>query len=87
MTYTTTISTKGQVTIPDALRQELGIKSGDKAIFAIENSVKGELKLKVMKSLTLDELGGSLHIPGMKYVPLSVIRKKLAQKQKDDTWI
>lgn len=34
----TTITSKGQVTIPVAVRQSLGLKTGDKIAFTIEDS-------------------------------------------------
>lgn len=41
---TATITSKGQVTIPSAVRQKLGLKTGDKLSFVLDDS--GEIKLK-----------------------------------------
>ncbi|OGV95567.1 hypothetical protein A2W24_06745 [Microgenomates group bacterium RBG_16_45_19] len=72
----TTISTKGQVTIPDSIRQELNIKAGDKAFFSLHNPHTQEIRLKIIKHHSLNELAGSLHRPGLKYDP-----------NKEETWV
>jgi len=37
MSYTGTISTKGQVTIPQPIRERLGLKVGDRVEFVVED--------------------------------------------------
>lgn len=82
----TTISTKGQVTIPDYIRTQLNIKPGDKAHFIVHNQNQGELYLKVVKPTPLSELAGSLHIPGMKYIPIDKAREIAAAKSAKTDW-
>lgn len=55
MTYTTTLTTQGQVTIPLKLREKLGLKPADKVIFYESN---GDVKIKPAKSFV--ELQGSI---------------------------
>lgn len=39
MTFTSTVSTKGQVTIPQEIRVRLGLKEGDRVEFVTEGEV------------------------------------------------
>jgi AbrB family looped-hinge helix DNA binding protein len=55
----TSLTTKGQVTIPKAIRDELGLRPFDKIRFEIEN---GEVKLK-KAYLSLEDIAGSLPAP------------------------
>lgn len=48
MPIATTITTKGQVTIPKAIRERLGVKAGDKVIFVAE---KDKVVLKPARTL------------------------------------
>lgn len=66
-----TMTTKGQITIPKAIRDQLNLEPGDRVDFILE----GE-GLVVMKPATLDvrDLRGILHRPGMK--PISVERMR-----------
>jgi antitoxin PrlF len=38
MTYTTTLTTKGQVTIPVAIRRNLGLKAGESVRFKLDDN-------------------------------------------------
>ena len=51
----TTVTSKGQVTIPKEIRDELGIKPHDKIGFFVENGYA-----KLQRYPTLEELAGSL---------------------------
>jgi antitoxin PrlF len=51
-----TLTSKGQVTIPKAIRDELGLKPHDKIAFTVEN---GHATLR-KSYLTLEEVAGSL---------------------------
>lgn len=51
----TTVTTKGQVTIPKEVRDELGIKPHDKIWFVVEDGLA-----KLHRLPTLEELAGSL---------------------------
>lgn len=55
MTYVTSVTSKGQATIPAPIRKELGIKPGDKIVFS---HVKGEARIK--PALSIDSLMGSV---------------------------
>lgn len=55
-TYHTTISSKGQVIIPAELRERLGLKKGERAVWGEEN---GRLVLTPFHRL-LDEIQGFL---------------------------
>lgn len=56
-TYTSTITSKGQVTIPKQLRDELGLKPSDKVYFG--RSGKDVLTLR-RKNLTIEDVYGML---------------------------
>lgn len=56
----TTITTKGQVTIPFEVRQMLNIEIGDKVSFTtIEPNAK-EIMIKIIPSSVVDQIAGSL---------------------------
>jgi len=52
-----TITSKGQLTIPKQIRDRLGLKPGDRLAFDIED---GSMRLRVEKRSTLEDLRGSL---------------------------
>lgn len=54
----TTITQKGQVTIPAPIRKTLGLKSGDQVKFVVTK--KKEVKLKPTKRFSIMSLYGSL---------------------------
>lgn len=56
----TTITTKGQVTIPEPVRRALGIDVGDKAVFSDVRPEKGEVVLRVISQDAVAALAGSL---------------------------
>lgn len=53
-----TISSKGQVTVPKAIRDSLGLKPGDSVDFVAKS---GEAIFRRARAWTLDDLSGSLH--------------------------
>jgi len=53
-----TISSKGQITVPKAVREALGLKPGDAVDFVIK---EGQAFLRRHKVWTVDELAGSLN--------------------------
>lgn len=59
----TTITTKGQVTIPEPVRRALGIDTGDKAVFREVRPDKGEVVLRVISQDAVSALAGSLRTP------------------------
>ena len=61
MERVTTLTSKGQVTIPKAIRDELGLKPSDKVQFFSENG-----RVMVRKAYpSLEEVAGSLPALGM----------------------
>jgi len=56
MTYTVTITSQGQISIPAKLRRKLGLDKSNKALIREEN---GELVVKPVRDFM--ELGGSLN--------------------------
>ena len=72
-----TLTNKGQVTVPKAIRTSLGLHSGDKLEFVITETGKA-LIIPVTKKV--DEVFGILHRPGRK--PASIEEMDAAIKQK-----
>ncbi|GEM_PF-569619 len=68
MTYTVTITSQGQISIPATLRKELNLSTKDKALVKREGqriviepipdllSLKGSLSHKAMKGKSIDEI-------------------------------
>ena len=52
-----TLTSKGQITIPREVREQLGLKVGDKLLFEVDEDT---IRLRVLKSRPLGELKGSL---------------------------
>ena len=53
-----TLTSKGQVTIPKDVRDQLGLRSGDRLVFEIDEDF---VRLRVDRVKSLSELKGSLH--------------------------
>lgn len=62
--HTSTITSKGQVTIPVEIRRRLGLEPGDKVLFEDDGTT---VRLRKAHALTLDEIAGSARpvTPGM----------------------
>lgn len=56
----TTITTKGQVTIPHSIRRALGTKIGDKVSFTRVLPETKEAMIKIIPAHVVEELSGSL---------------------------
>lgn len=54
---TSTITSKGQVTIPVAIRQHLGVKTGDKIVFIVE--AEGTVRLTASRYPGIASLRGA----------------------------
>ncbi len=52
-----TLTSKGQLTIPKEIRERLGLKPGDKFLFEVEDDA---VRLRVQRRKTLEDLKGSL---------------------------
>lgn len=57
----TTLTSKGQVTVPREIRQQLGLESGDKLSFTLLSNGTVVMRAKTRK---LQDLVGSLARPG-----------------------
>jgi antitoxin PrlF len=73
----TTITSKGQVTIPKSIRDYLGLHSGDKIEFVFTENDEVILKPITKK---VDEVFGILHKPGMKAVTVDEMESGIKQK-------
>ena len=68
-----TVTTKGQTTLPRDVRHALGLTSGDKVRYVI---LDGEVRL--LKSRSVNELAGLLATPGRKPVSLDEMEDAIA---------
>lgn len=64
----TTITTKGQVTIPEAVRLQLGITPGDMVRFTRVVPSTKEASFRIVRRMSIDELAGSLKT-SVGYIP------------------
>ena len=58
---TTTVTSKGQLTLPKEIRDRLGLKAGDKLSCSVVGD--GEIVMR-RKTLDVSDLVGLLHVPG-----------------------
>ena len=74
---TTTVTSKGQSTIPGELRLLLNIFPGDKISYQMTNIQKKQFMGEVISTQNVvEELGGSLNPSGkIKYIPYHLARK------------
>lgn len=74
-----TVTVKGQTTLPRDVRRALGLASGDKVRYVI---LDGEVRL--LKSRPVNELAGILARPGRKPVSLDEMDAAIAAGAADD---
>ncbi len=76
---TATLTTKGQVTIPKEVREHLGVDTGDRLSFVVQED--GSV---VVKPITrhVRELGGLLHRPGQQPVSVNEMDEGIARRMK-----
>jgi AbrB family looped-hinge helix DNA binding protein len=72
MTTDATLTSKGQTTIPKEIRDELGMKPGDRMTFTLMPDSTVVMRVKSKK---LSELAGSLHKKGRKAVPVEQLSR------------
>jgi antitoxin PrlF len=73
MTANGTLTSKGQTTIPKEIRDELGIKPGDRMTFTLmPDSTTVVMRVKNKK---ISELAGVLHKKGRKPVPVAQLSR------------
>ncbi len=75
-----TITSKGQVTIPKAVRNSLHLKAGDKLEFIV-NQEGGLLVRPVSKRI--DDVYGKLHRKGMRPVSVEEMDEAVGRRMKD----
>jgi AbrB family looped-hinge helix DNA binding protein len=61
-----TITSKGQVTIPKAVRDRLGLKPGDRVVFTV---LQDGTTIMRVKTTSIEDLAGLLHQEGRQTVP------------------
>jgi antitoxin PrlF len=74
---TATLTTKGQVTIPKEVRDHLGVDTGDRLSFVVQDD--GTV---IVKPITrhVRELGGLLHRPGQRPVTTNEMDEAIARR-------
>lgn len=75
----TSMTSKGQVTIPQSMRKALGAEPGDKFIFDQADPKTKKGTFKIVPSNVVDRTFGSLNSKKMPYVPLSIARQKAGE--------
>lgn len=78
MNMLTTVTTKGQVTIPEAVRRALGVSVGDKVVFSDVVPEKKHVTMKIVSSDDIEDLFGSLKT-SVGYVPHKKAREIAAR--------
>jgi len=77
---TATLTSKGQITLPKAVRDALGLKAGDKVEFEY---VDGRFVIRPLNRSAL-ELAGVLHRPGMKALSVEEMDEALGKALGED---
>ncbi len=74
---TATLTTKGQITIPKEVRERLGVDTGDRLSFVVQ-----EDGTVIVKSITrhVRELGGVLHRPGQRAISIKEMDDGIARR-------
>ena len=72
MSTDATLTSKGQTTIPKEIRDELGIKPGDRMTFTL---MPDSTVIMRVKNKTVSELSGALHKKGRKPVPVEQLSR------------
>lgn len=66
------LTSKGQITIPKAVRDALGLRTGDALLFHVENSVA-----TISRTPDLMELAGSVAVPDdVRGLPWDEVRRR-----------
>jgi AbrB family looped-hinge helix DNA binding protein len=73
---TATVTSKGQVTLPQKVREVLRIRPGDRVDFVVDE--KGEVRLRAGE-VDVSELRGLLHRQGRKPVTLEAMEQAIAR--------
>ena len=78
MILSATMTSKGQITLPKALREMLGLRFGDRVIFSVNPKTK-ETAMRGKRTLTVDEVAGMLHRPGMRTVSIEEMHEAVGE--------
>lgn len=73
--FESTMTSKGQTTVPKEIRKQFNLKPGDKVFWSIE---AGRIVLRT-KNRSIKELAGFLHRPGQPAATLEEIDEAIAQ--------
>ena len=74
---TATLTSKGQLTIPKAVRESLHLRAGDRVAFIVHGDAEATMK-PVTK--TVDEVFGRLHRPGQPRRSVGEMKAAVAQR-------
>lgn len=74
---TATLTTKGQITIPKAVRDSLRLRSGDRVAFVVRGHSEALLK-PITKSV--DEVFGKLHDPAQRARTVAEMKAAVADR-------
>lgn len=77
---TATVTSKGQITLPKDVREELHLKEGDQVVF---EKVEGRYVLRP-QNINIMDLAGILHRPGEKAMTLREMDEALGQALAED---
>jgi AbrB family looped-hinge helix DNA binding protein len=72
MSNDATLTSKGQTTIPKAIRDSLSMKTGDRMTFTL---MPDSTVVMRVKSKSITELAGTLHQKGRKPVPIEQLSR------------
>jgi antitoxin PrlF len=75
-----TLTSKGQLTVPKDVRDRLGMKSGDRVVFEVEND---SVRLRIEHRKSLGELMGSL--PATRKYPGKEAERDAARRHLGET--
>ncbi|GGH04524.1 AbrB/MazE/SpoVT family DNA-binding domain-containing protein [Silvibacterium dinghuense] len=74
---TATLTSKGQITVPAKVREELGLKAGDRLEF-VRNQRTGRYEI-IPATISVRSLEGMLHRPGRKPVSIEEMNEAIAE--------
>lgn len=77
---TATLTSKGQMTLPRDVRNDLGLKPGDRVEFVKQ----GEDYVLRPRTKRLEDFAGMLHRPGMKPVSIEEMNDGIAEAAAED---
>jgi len=74
MQFLTTITSKGQVTIPRQVRRDLQLTAGDKVYVQSYSPQKQEINFKIVPQKSLEQLYGAIEKKNAIYIPIEQAR-------------